>query len=128
VAGVVRSTTIDELAWLHDSEVRAISITIAPSGERVVTLSLTCGDLGYPRWNEKAIDVIAFDVITMRYELIGRQTAPETLDTVNCGVTSATASLQAKHPTTSPIAMTFVFHSGSAMEITCETLEVSEPI
>jgi hypothetical protein len=124
------STSINELKWIHDCKMQYFSVQPDSGAGQTMTLTLKCpNDLGYPLWDGKTIRLYAFDIAVLRYLALGIMAEVETIDAIREGVsrafqetTSEARALGIKFPTT---ALTFVFHSGSSIEVLCKEIKVS---
>jgi hypothetical protein len=121
---VAELTDLQELEWLHDCTVTQIVLDVSSSGRRDLSILMRCpSDLGYERWNGRGLTLRARDIVELRYQLFGSVTAPETIDAVTPGISSTKSPAPLNR--SDVLKFTVVFHSGSDMQIACNTIDVA---
>jgi hypothetical protein len=123
------STTLDELAWLHDSELLSIQYDTSMVDARSIRLSMRCPtDLGYPPWEGKHLVLTANDVAASTHLMYG-VVGLETIDAVRAGVSPAfqSSTIEARRMGVRfpCLELTICLSSGSSLEIICRDLQVN---
>jgi len=120
---------IEMAGYLHDAEIKDISLSIASDGIRTVTISMTCdSDCGYVPWNGQNLHIKFVDALVVNAEFFGYTSNPETLDSlmrqssakldkiikklVDCGIGQPR------------LYFTLSFHSGSSLDIACNEVSL----
>jgi hypothetical protein len=126
----MRPTTLKELEWIHDCVVSNIVYDASASfGRRALRISMKCPvDLGYEPWGGKSMALVASDVAAFTQSVWGVVAEAETINAIRPGVSAAFQnsttpwrSMGARFP---ELEFTVSFHSGSALEVICESLQV----
>jgi hypothetical protein len=125
----MESTTLKELEWLHDSIVFSVIYDASNSLGRMVKLAIRCpADLGFAPWEGKTLVLVATDVVVSKHVVWGWVTAPETIDAVRPGVTTAVreSTMEARRmgERLPNLEFTICFHSGSMLEVICRDIQV----
>jgi hypothetical protein len=123
----MRLTSIEELDWLHDSDVLSISYDTAGETDWPIKLTLLCPiDSGFAPWEGKRLVLAATDVVSSKH-VVFQVMGTETFDYVKPGVS---ASLRQSTMKGRPADVSFNFEftitfiSGSTLEVICKGLEV----
>lgn len=67
----MRQTTVEELAWIHDSTLRDILYDFGQDA-RFIRLRMRCpADLGYAPWEGKDLVLVAIDVVMSQHVVWG---------------------------------------------------------
>jgi hypothetical protein len=124
----MRTTTLQELAWLHDCVLMSVLYDATSDADRSIGLMIRCpSDLGYAPWNGRELTVVAVDVAMLRHIAWG-VAGPETIDAVRPGISeSARESTQGARQSGvrfPDIELTIAMQSGSSLELICRELEV----
>ena len=122
-------TTLKELGWLHDSVVLSVSYDASQAAGRLVKLAIRCHpDCGHAPWAGKNLSIAAVNVAVLKHVLWGWVTEPETIDSIRPGVSRAVeeSTVESKRMGLlfPDLAFTVIFHSGSFLEVICQTLQV----
>ena len=125
----MRPTTLKELGWLHDSVVLNVIYDASQDAGRLLKLVICCHpDCGYEPWEGKNLVITAVNVAVIKYVVWGWVTAPETIDSIQPGVSKAVeeSTMRAKRAGARfpNLELTISFHSGSQLEIICQDLQV----
>ncbi|HWE93676.1 MAG TPA: hypothetical protein VG269_06845 [Tepidisphaeraceae bacterium] len=125
----MQPTTIEELAWLHDAILFDVVYDFSGDIGRSIKLSLRChADSGYAPWNGRNLVVVAVNVAVTKSFIWGWVIGPETLDAIRPGVSGALRETTAEARRTGArlpsLEFTISFHSGSEIEVICESLQL----
>ncbi|PYP85682.1 MAG: hypothetical protein DMF61_16270 [Blastocatellia bacterium AA13] len=120
---------LGQLAYLHDSEVIEISYVLTDPNSRKVILNLKAHpDTGHQPWDDKPLRVTASGVYLLRCESWGHVLGNEAINAWSQGVSDDTRSQLAVHTSRGlhvpELEFTVTFHSGSFLELVCETVSV----
>jgi len=121
-------TTLKQVEWIHDCVVRNI-VYDASKAERSLSISMDCPhDLGYQPWAGRRIVLTAVDVAAIR-QSVWATANPETIDAIRPEITTDfqknTAGFRRLGVRFPSLEFTASFHSGSALEVICESLQVT---
>jgi hypothetical protein len=125
----MQSTTLEQLEWLHDSVVHNVIYDASGDSGRLIRLAIHCHpQSGYEPWEGKELVLAAIDVAVSKHSVWGCVTAPETIDSINPGVSASvqgsTMELRRSVANFRNLAFTISFHSGSSLEVICRELQV----
>lgn len=117
------------LPYLHDAVLFDWRYDARTPGARTLVMMVQCNpDAGYEPWNDATLNLCARGVFLLRCTAWGFDLGQDTIDSWHEGVSNATASelgrLQAKGPRPPKRLFTVTFHSGSCIELVCDSLEV----
>ena len=123
----MRPTTIDELGWLHDSDVLSVSYDTAGETDWPIRLTLLCPpDSGYAPWEGKRLALVATGVASSKhvvFQIMGTETFIDVKSQVSASLRESTMKGR-------PVGVSFSFEftigfrSGSTLEVICQRLEV----
>jgi hypothetical protein len=121
-------TTLKQVEWIHDCVVHKI-VYDASRTVRSLSISMDCpGDLGYEPWAGRRIVLTAIEVAAIRHSVWATANS-ETIDTIRPGITTdfqkSTAGFRRLGVRFPDLEFTASFHSGSALEVICESLQVA---
>jgi hypothetical protein len=124
----MREVTIEELGWLHDARLVAMTLDPAHATGRSLQLTIECSDvMGYPLWDGRTLTLLATDVRAVRFRMYG-VAGREIIDRVYPAISDEMEKelekgrkLGARYGTRQ---MFMLFHTGSALEISCGALEI----
>jgi len=122
--------TLDHVDYLHDGEVASMRLDIDESGRRKVIVSMRCTpDCGLLQLNGRLLDLVFNDAILVVSTLFAYGTRVDTFDAwrnasspnfksqldgiVSMGVSKPREKIE------------LVFHSGSVLEIGCDSIDIS---
>jgi len=117
------------LPYLHDAVLFDWQYDARDPGTRTLVMTVQCNpDAGYEPWNDATLNLCARGVFLLRCTAWGFCFGQDTIDSWHEGVSNATASelgrLQAKGLRVPKRLFTVTFHSGSCIELVCDSLEV----
>ena len=119
------------LAYLHDAVVVNLCWDSSRAGSRTFVLTVECDpEAGYAAWKGKALRVSADNVLLLGATLWGYVAGEDSVDTWEEGVSRQTAAelraLEARGVSLPPRLFTIALHSGSCIELACESLKVEQ--
>ena len=124
---MMKSTTIEELQWLHDSDVFKIECDTSQNSGWSISLTMHGHpDSGYAPWEGRHLIVKAIRIMASRHTVFSVQ-GTETFDDINSGVSSEFRERVLKGmsaDTRFNIEFTMTFISGSVLEVICQELQV----
>lgn len=123
----MRSTTVKELQWLHDSDVLSIQYDTSGDAGWSILLTMRCpNDSGYAPWEGKCVVLSAANVVGSKHLVYG-VAGREEFDRINVGVSRALRESALKgRPSSTQFNFEFTinFISGSMLEVVCQQLQV----
>jgi len=124
----MQPTTLKELEWIHDCTVLSILYDTSSGADRSITVAMRCPtDLGYAPWEGKSLALSAMNVALSKHVVCG-VVGPETVDAVRPGVSNAVreGTMEARRMGVRfpNLEFTISLHSGSAIEVICEKLQI----
>jgi hypothetical protein len=124
----MQPTNLKELEWLHDCVLLHVVYDIPSNAGWSIKLAMRCpADLGYAPWEGKTLTVTAIDVATSTHVVHG-VAGQETIDAIRPGISAALREstmegrrMGIRFP---DLEFTVCFHSGSAIQVICQKLQV----
>jgi hypothetical protein len=124
----MQPTTLKELGWIHDCALLSILYDTSSDAGQSIRLTMRCPtDLGYAPWEGKNLVLAAIDVAMSKHVVCG-VAGPETIDAVRPGISAAVreSTMEARRMGVRfpSLEFTISLHSGSALEVICQELQV----
>jgi hypothetical protein len=121
------------LPYLHDAVLLDLHYDARSPDTRTLVVTVQCNpDTGYEPWNDATLNLCAKGVFLFRCTAWGFCFGQDTIDTWHEGVSNRTASelrrLEAQGPRLPSWLFTVALHSGSCIELVCDSLEVKEGV
>ena len=121
----------EQLDWVHDCALISIQYEASDSATRSLAVTLRCPpDLGLAAWAGKTLIIFAVGVAAVKLEAWSIVADGETMEAIREGVSPAmdesTAEARRMGIEFPGTRLTFVFQSGSSLEVICETVQIKE--
>lgn len=123
----MQTTTIEELNWLHDSDLLSVMYDTSGDAGWSIRLTMRCPvDSGHPPWEGKVLVLRAGDIVRSTHMVCGIA-GGETVDYIDSEVSHGFhESALRGMPMDTQFNFEFTIHfvSGSVLEVICQDLQV----